>query len=162
MVLQEQPVPMLNSPFCEENFLLSSLDLPWSNLRPFTSHPVTLLPIASFHVAVQRNKVTPRVLFSRLNYSRPLSRSSQDSWSVALFWTHSSPSMSFLKWVAQNWTQHSWCCLTSTKYRGAITALFLLATLLVIEARMPLDFLATWACTGSCSAAVKQKPRVLF
>ena len=37
------------------------------------------------------------------------------------------------------------CGLTSAEYRGIITSLFLLATLFLIQARMPLAFLATWA-----------------
>jgi len=34
---------------------------------------------------------------------------------------------------------------TDAEYRGSITSLFLLATLFLIQARMPLAFLATWA-----------------
>ena len=46
---------------------------------------------------------------------------------------------------AQNWTQHSRCGLTSVQYRGMIPSLLLLATPFLIQARMPLAFLATWA-----------------
>ncbi|CAM9602800.1 unnamed protein product, partial [Bubo scandiacus] len=37
------------------------------------------------------------------------------------------------------------CGLTSAEYRSKITSLSLLATLFLIQARMPLAFLATWA-----------------
>ncbi|KAF4788090.1 hypothetical protein TURU_164517 [Turdus rufiventris] len=43
-----------------------------------------------------------------------------------------------------------------------VTALVLLAAPLLIQARMPLAFLATWAHPGSCSGAVDQHPQVLF
>ncbi|KAK4826411.1 hypothetical protein QYF61_008944 [Mycteria americana] len=46
---------------------------------------------------------------------------------------------------AQNRTQYSRCSLTCAKDRGTITSLVLLATLFLIQARMPLAFLATWA-----------------
>ncbi|KAK4828387.1 hypothetical protein QYF61_026125 [Mycteria americana] len=46
---------------------------------------------------------------------------------------------------AQNRTQYSRCGLTSAEYKGTITSLVLLATLFLIQARMPLAFLATWA-----------------
>ncbi|RMC07199.1 hypothetical protein DUI87_16655 [Hirundo rustica rustica] len=46
--------------------------------------------------------------------------------------------------------------------RGTLPALLLLATPLLIQARMPLAFLATWAHSGSCSAAADQHPQVLF
>ena len=137
---------------------MSNLNLPWSNLRSF---PLVLLLVTwekrptptSLHsqVAVESNEVSPqppllqneqpqlpRLLLIRL-FSRPLPSL------AALLWTCSSPSMSFLWWGAQNWTQHSRCSLTSTEYRGTITALLLLATPYLIPARMPLAFLATWA-----------------
>ena len=37
------------------------------------------------------------------------------------------------------------CSLTSAEYRGMITFLLMLATLFLIQARMPLAFLSTWA-----------------
>ncbi|KAK4824310.1 hypothetical protein QYF61_013055 [Mycteria americana] len=40
---------------------------------------------------------------------------------------------------------YSRCGLTSAEYKGTITSLLLLATLFLIQARMPLAFLATWA-----------------
>lgn len=43
--------------------------------------------------------------------------------------------------------------LTSTRYRGTLSSLLLLAALLLVKARTPLAFLAAWACSaGSCSA----------
>ncbi|KAJ7427094.1 hypothetical protein WISP_09622 [Willisornis vidua] len=63
---------------------------------------------------------------------------------------------------AQNWTQDLRCSLTNAEYLGVITALVLLATLLLIQARMPLAFLATWTHAGSCSAAVDQQPQIIF
>lgn len=77
---------------------------------------------------------------------------------VAHLWTQSSTSMSFLKWVAQNWTQHSMCCLTSGEYRGAVTSPVLLVTLTLIQSRMKLAFFITWEHTGSCSADCQPTP----
>ena len=65
--------------------------------------------------------------------------------SITLLRTCSRASISFLYWGTQNWTQHSWCSLTSAEYRGMITSLLLLATPFLIQARMLLAFLATWA-----------------
>jgi len=50
-----------------------------------------------------------------------------------------------LWWGAHNCTQRSRYSLTSTDYRGTITSLLLLAALFLIQARMLLAFLATWA-----------------
>lgn len=47
---------------------------------------------------------------------------------LALQWTCSSESVSFLHLRAQNWTHHSQCGPTSGKHRGRITSLNLLAT----------------------------------
>lgn len=62
----------------------------------------------------------------------------------------------------QNWTQDWRCGLTSAENRGTITALVLLAALLLILARMPLAFLATWACTGSLQPGADQHLKILF
>lgn len=47
-------------------------------------------------------------------------------------WTHSTPSISFLLWGAQNWPQDSRFGLASDQYRG--TSLVLLATQVLIQA----------------------------
>ena len=53
--------------------------------------------------------------------------------------------------------------LTSAKYRGTITSLLLLATLFLIEARMPLAFLATWThCWLMFSRRSTSTPRFFF
>jgi len=44
----------------------------------------------------------------------------------------------------QNWKQYLRCSLSSTGYGQVVTSLLLLAILLLIQARMPLVFLATW------------------
>uniref|UniRef100_A0A8C9NFZ9 Uncharacterized protein n=1 Tax=Serinus canaria TaxID=9135 RepID=A0A8C9NFZ9_SERCA len=69
------------------------------------------------------------------------------------------PSLDFLP--MRNQTQLR-CNSTSAEYEGTIPALVLLATLLLTQARMSLAFLATWAHTGSSSAAVDQHLQVLF
>ncbi|KAJ7402023.1 hypothetical protein BTVI_90208 [Pitangus sulphuratus] len=57
--------------------------------------------------------------------------------------------MFLLKWEAQNWTQDLWCGLTNVEHIGTITTLqqplVLLATIFLIEGKMPLVFLAAWA-----------------
>ena len=58
---------------------------------------------------------------------------------VALFWTCSKASVSFL-WGAQKWMQHLRCGLTRAEYGGMITSLFLLTALFLMTA-----FLTTWA-----------------
>ncbi|KAF4804131.1 hypothetical protein TURU_010531 [Turdus rufiventris] len=50
----------------------------------------------------------------------------------------------FVKSRYRNWTHDSRCDFTSAKFRGTVTALVLLATLLLIQTRMPLA-VATWA-----------------
>jgi len=42
--LPEEPIPVLNHPFCKEVFLMSNLNLPWHSLRPF---PLILSPVTS-------------------------------------------------------------------------------------------------------------------
>ena len=64
---------------------------------------------------------------------------------VALHWTPSRSSLSFLNWGAQNGTQNSWCGHTRTEWRGRTTSLNLLAIFFVIHLRRPLAFLATRA-----------------
>jgi len=49
-------------------------------------------------------------------------------------------SMSLWYWEAQNVTQHSSCGLTSAERRGRITLLDLMATLLLMQPRIPLAF----------------------
>ena len=62
---------------------------------------------------------------------------------MALQWTFSRRSLSFLYWGAQNWTQHSKCGLTSTE--GGSPPLTCWPCFFFNEPRMPLPFLATRA-----------------
>jgi len=65
--------------------------------------------------------------------------------------------------VLQEGTQYLRCGLTSAEYRGTITSLLLLATLFLIQARMPLAFLATWAhCWLMFSWLSTRSPRSFF
>ncbi|KAK4832342.1 hypothetical protein QYF61_021871 [Mycteria americana] len=83
------------------------------SLAPFSLHP----PFKYLYILMRS---IPGLLFSRLNNPRSLSLSAQERCSkpfiiifMALYWTHSSMSMSRLYCGAQNWTQHSRCGLTS-------------------------------------------------
>ena len=66
------------------------------------------------------------LLFSRLNSPSSFSLSSQERCSspliifVALLWTHSNRSTSFLYWGLQTWMQYSKWSLTRAEQRGAI------------------------------------------
>ena len=82
---------------------------------------------------------------------------------IALLWTCSSASMSFLLRGAQNWTQYSRCSLTSAEYWGTITSLLLLAALFLIQARMSLAFLSTCAhCRLMFSQVSTNTPKSVF
>ncbi|KAK4831669.1 hypothetical protein QYF61_018636 [Mycteria americana] len=128
-------------------FLISSLNLPWCNLRPF---PLVL------SLVTWEKRPTPALLQppfrELLNNPSSLSRSSQDLCSrpftsfLALLWTRSSTSMSLF-----------------AEYRGTITSLVLLATLFLIQARMLLPFLATLGTLlAHIQLAINQHPQVLF
>ncbi|RMC05130.1 hypothetical protein DUI87_18312 [Hirundo rustica rustica] len=58
--------------------------------------------------------------------------------------------------------QDSRCGLTSAQYRVTITALVLLATISLIQARMPLAFLITWAHAGPTLTCCGPAPPGLF
>jgi len=82
------------------------------------------------------------LIFSRLNNLSFLSLFSQERCSsllnilVALTWTFSSISRSLLNWEPQTWTQSSRCSLTSTKWRGRIISLDLLAMSCPVQPRI--------------------------
>lgn len=57
---------------------------------------------------------------------------------VALLWTYSNRSMSFLCWGPQNWVQHSRWGLTRAEQRDSIPSFPLLAVLLLMQPRMQL------------------------
>ncbi|KAK4811117.1 hypothetical protein QYF61_019748 [Mycteria americana] len=82
---------------------------------------------------------------------------------VALFWTCSNKSMSFLCWGPQNWTQYSRWGLTTVEWRGRITSLNLLATLHLYAAQDAIGFLG---CKRTLPAHVlffiHQYPQVLL
>ncbi|KAK4811465.1 hypothetical protein QYF61_010344 [Mycteria americana] len=143
-----QPVPMLDNPFSEEIFPNIQSKPPLAQLEAISSRPITCYlgeetdPTSRqppFRQLQRAMRSPLSLLFSRLNNPRSLSRSPSALCSrpfpssVALLWTRASPSMSLLS-----------CGLTSAEYRGTIPALVLLATLFLIQARMPLAFLATW------------------
>lgn len=63
------------------------------------------------------------------------------------------------QWGAQKWKQELRCGLSSAKYRRTFSALVLLVTLFLSQARMPLAFfLASWACTSSWLAICQPAP----
>ncbi|KAK4831337.1 hypothetical protein QYF61_017468 [Mycteria americana] len=94
------------------------------------------------------------LIFSRLNNPNSLSLSAQERCSspliifVALLWTHSNRPMSFLCWGPQSGMQYSvgWG-LMRAGYRGRITSLDLLVTLLLMQPRI---WLAFWAASAHC------------
>ncbi|KAK4832903.1 hypothetical protein QYF61_026546 [Mycteria americana] len=97
---------------------------------------------------------SPRsLLFSRLNNPNSLSQSAQERCSspliifVALLWTHSNRSMSFLYWGPQTQMQYPRWGLTRVEQRGRITSLDLLVTLLLMQPRIQLAF---WAASAHC------------
>lgn len=65
----------------------------------------------------------------------------------------------FLIMRGPKWIQH---LSASATYRRTIPVLVLLATLLLILARMQLAFSATWTLVGSRSATINLHPQVLF
>jgi len=54
--------------------------------------------------------------------------------------------MSLLHWGAQNWTPHSRCGLTSAEQRGRISSLNLLATILLMQLRIPFRLIRRAHC----------------
>ena len=91
------------------------------------------------------------LLFSRLNSPRSLSLSLRNRCSstfimlMALCWRLYGISLSFLYWGGQKYPQHSRCGLTSAEQRGRITSLDLMATLPLMQPRIPLAFLVARA-----------------
>ena len=88
-------------------FILCPLLLVLSLGTTEESGPILLTPTLQIFITS-----TFSLVFFRLNKPSSLSFSSQDRCYsplilVALHWTLSSSSSSFLKWVAQNWTQYS-------------------------------------------------------
>ncbi|KAK4821856.1 LOW QUALITY PROTEIN: hypothetical protein QYF61_004333 [Mycteria americana] len=153
-----QPVPTLDNPFSEGKFPNIQSKPPLAQLEAIASRPIACYlgeetdPTSRqppFRQLQRAMRSPLSLLFSRLNNPRSLSRcpsalcSRPFPSSVALLWTRSSPSMSLLSGPTLN---------TAFEVRphqcpvqGTITAPVLLATLLLIQARMPLAFLATWA-----------------
>ena len=66
---------------------------------------------------------------------------------VALLWTRSKTSMSFLCWGLQNWMQYSRWGLTGAEQRSRTTSLNMLATLILMQPRIRLAF---WAASARC------------
>jgi len=97
----------------------------------------THLATTSFLITVEWDEVSPEFLFSRLQSQfpqpLPLRLVFQIPHSfIALLWTRSRASVSFLQWGAHNWTQYLRCRLTSAEHRGTITSLLLLAILFLL------------------------------
>ncbi|KAK4816001.1 hypothetical protein QYF61_010869 [Mycteria americana] len=102
-----QPVPVLDNPFSEEKFPNIQSKPPLVQLEAISSHPITSylgketdphLSTTSFQVAVESNKVSPQPPFLQVKqpqFPQPLLIRPFTSF-VALLWTRSSTSMSFL------------------------------------------------------------------
>lgn len=136
---------------------MPSLNFPWHSLRLYLGAETDPhLATSSFQEVVESDKVSPSRLFSRLNNPSSLCL--------------------LIGFVLQTLHQPCCSCLDAfehlivlpelggpeqdtalkvgphfAEYRGTIPALVLLATLLLVQARMPLALLATWAHSGSCS-----------
>ena len=151
---------MLDNPFSEEIFPNTQSKPPLAQVEDVFSRVVTCylqketdthLTTTSFQVVIESRKVPsqpPLLRTKQLQLPQPLLITlvlQTPHQPHCPFWTRSRNSVSFLHWGAQNWTQHSRCGLSTAAYRGMITALLLLATLCLIQARMLLAFLATWA-----------------
>ena len=91
----------------------------------------------------------PQSLLIRLMLQNPHSY-------IALFWTRSGPQCLFCSEKPK--TEHN----IRVEYRGTITSLFLLATLFLVQARMPLALLATWAQLAHVQLSSNQPPLVPF
>lgn len=145
---------------------MSSLNFPWCSLRLYLgagTDPHLTTP--SFQEVGESDKVSQSLLFSRLNNPSSLSL--------------------LVGFVLQTLHQPCCSCLDAfenlsvlpklggpeqdtalkvgsnlAKYRGTIPALVLLATLLLIQARVPMAFLATWAhCCVMFSLTSVREPR---
>lgn len=116
--------------FFAKNFFLVS-NLPWCSFKTMSSCSVTSslggethpLPGYNLLSKIWRAIMSPELsFFSSLNNPSSLNCFSQDicstlfTSSIALFRSHSSTSVSFLKWGTQNW--HSRCGLACADYRG--------------------------------------------
>nr|XP_054483765.1 uncharacterized protein LOC129117232 [Agelaius phoeniceus]XP_054483773.1 uncharacterized protein LOC129117232 [Agelaius phoeniceus] len=134
-------------------FLISNLYFPVTHLEAVSSGSVSCcleketnphLATATFQGVVESDKVTPESPFLQAKHPQL----------PQLFLTGSvfqaphqprCPPLDVLQCLnvlpklrGQNWTQHSRCGLTSAEYRARMTSLLLLATLFLIQARMPL------------------------
>ena len=116
-----QPVQYVTTLWGKNFLLITNLNLPCLSLKPF---PLVLsLPtfvnsrsLSCLYAPFKYWKATMRsplnLLYSKLNKASSLSLSSQERCSspltilVALLWTHSKSSVSFLYWGRQAWTQH--------------------------------------------------------
>jgi len=102
-----------------KSFLTSNLNLPSFSHSFLSSHyqivkkSVPLLLVSSFQVLKGHNDVSLEPFLLQANQANSLNLSSQESYSsplitlVALLWTRSKSSMSFLYWGSQAWMQCS-------------------------------------------------------
>ena len=79
--LPEKPIPVINNPSVKKCFLISNLNLPWCNWRPFPlilspisseKRPAPLLPTFTFQILEERNKVSPQPPFSQTKQPQSL------------------------------------------------------------------------------------------
>lgn len=71
-------------------------------------------------------------------------------------------SVPLLYWGIQNWTQHTRCSLTRAEKRRRITSLELLATLCLMQLRMPSALLAVCRFMPSPSCLAENRPDTCF
>ncbi|KAK4829008.1 hypothetical protein QYF61_001764 [Mycteria americana] len=154
------PVPMLDNPFSEVKFPNIQSKPPLAQLEAISSCPVTCylgeetdphLSTTSFQVVVESDKVSPQP---------PFLQAKQPQFPQPLLIRLVLQTLHQLRCPALDTLQHLNVSLVvggpklntgfevrphQCRVQGTITSLVLLATLFLIQARMPLAFLATWA-----------------
>jgi len=128
--LSGQPVPGLSHPRSKEVLPDVQRNLPVPQFVPTASCTVakhhwkdlgSVLFALSCQVFIHIYKIPPSLLLPRVKNTDSLSLSPFERCSnpliilVALHWTLSSMSISFLDWGAKNWTQYSKCCLSNAE-----------------------------------------------
>ncbi|KAK4818041.1 hypothetical protein QYF61_004568 [Mycteria americana] len=165
-----QPVPMLDNPLGEEKFPNIPSKPPLAQLEAISSCPITCylgeetdphLSTTSFQAVVESDKVSPQP---------PFLQAKQPQFPQPLLIRLLLQTLHQLRCPSLDTLQHLNIPLVAggpelntvfevrphqCRDRGTITSLVLLATLFLIQARMPLAFLATWA---RCMYAEKIKP----
>jgi len=153
----EQPIPKPDHSFRKEIFPNIQSKPPLMQVEaidscPFTSYlgeeTNTGLTTTSFQVVIERDKVPlqPPLLQTKLpQFPQPLLMiCSLDPSPVSLFFSGHAPTPQFLSCSGGLKTEHSTGGAASP-VQSTGTSILLLATLFLIQTRMPLAFLATWA-----------------